>query len=302
MLPIASGRLRQSSQPYDDGLEGLAFAEPFLLFGSSFAACGFGGVFSIRFRTSSRLGAPFMGKTPYIYRRLSAKDREILSQYTHLAGLTVWASNALHAKFLLIFEDLLKDVTTSRAFSQKTARAMWHSLRSDDIQRAVLKALASEVMEQSHPITKSLMWALKSAGKLAEFRNDAVHTAFHFDDSTGQWRMAPNQVAGAPHRVEKLNRVGYAKLFRLLLGDLIQLRVYTEHLWAKISGDGNFRMPRRPLLQSHRLVQQTPPTSRTRQRHAKESLKPEKLPLPTMQELSELLSAAEYKRLKDAMK
>lgn len=211
-----------------------------------------------------------MATAPYIWRRLALADRKVLSDYTSLVGQIVWASNALHAKFMLIFEELLTDEGGKSNFTmRKTATSIWHSLRSDDLQRTVLKATVIERMRQEAPATKSLLWSIAAAGKLTEFRNDAVHTAFVFNKDANKWKMQPNIYAGAPQRVEKLNRVGHAKLFRLLLGDLIQLRIYVDTIYVKLAFEARNTLPKRPLLQSIRLVQQTPPKSNKRQRQTR---------------------------------
>lgn len=244
-----------------------------------------------------------MGQPVYLYRKLHAKDRAVLSEYTHLAGLVIWASNALHAKFLRIFEEIMAfDCASNLLIKRRMARSMWHSLRSDDIQRSVLKAAVLESMRDDHQLTKSLIWALNSAGKLAEYRNDAVHTAFEFNNANSRWTIIPNQYAGAPHRVEKLNRVGYAKLFRLLLGDLIQLRVYIDYVRAKVGGDSELSLPRRPVLKSSLLVQRTPPRSNNRQ--APGAKFPPRQPgfPPTMAELRQIFGDAEARKLAKLLK
>lgn len=221
-----------------------------------------------------------MANAPYIWRKIIPTDRKILSDYTSLVGQIVWASNALHAKFMLIFEELLTEERVKINFTmRKTAASIWHSLRSDDLQRTVLKATVIERMRQEAPATKSLLWAITAAGKLTEFRNDAVHTAFVFNKDANKWKMQPNTYAGAPQRVEKLNRVGHAKLFRLLLGDLIQLRIYVDTIYAKLAFEERNTLPKRPLLQSIRLVQQTPPKSSKRQQRGS-GRRPRQRPFP----------------------
>lgn len=233
---------------------------------------GAGGIFSIFRRTSSRVGSLVMATSPHIRRKLSAADKAVLSEYTALAGQVVWASNAMHAKFLLVFEEvMLFDCENNKRIKRKVADSVWHALRSDDIQRAVLQAAVVEAMNADHTLTKSLIWAINAAGRLSEFRNDAVHTAFEFNNETKKWRMVPNKWAAQPKRVEKLNRVGYKRLFKLLLGDLVQLRVYVEAIYLKLSFSEQHPLPKRPHLRSIRLVQQTPPASNSQKRPAQGS-------------------------------
>ena len=211
----------------------------------------------------------------YIGRKFSAEDKAILAEYTNLAGQLIWASNALHAEFMAIFgEVFLWDCEANRSIKHRSAQAVWHSLRSDDAQRSMLLAMISEAFEPNHPLTKSLTWTIKSAGKLSEFRNDVAHTPFEFSKASGKWMMVPNHFAGAPQRVEKLNRVGPARLFKLAIGDLLALRTYADAIHGKLVSRKPTTLPRRPRLQASQLVQRTPPKSSTHQDRVEELLRP----------------------------
>lgn len=242
-----------------------------------------------------------MAKTPYIFRTLHAKDRKVLAEYTHMAGLIVWASNALHSKFLLIFEEiLLFEFNGHRLTQRKLARAMWHSLRSDDAQRALLLAATKAALDTDRPLIKSLVWAINSAGRLAEFRNDVVHTPFAFIPDERRWKMMPNIDAGPPRRVEKLERVGYSKLFKLLLGDLIQMRVYTETILVNLSSNKKYSMPHRPRLKSALLVQRSPPRTNGHQSIGTKSL-PLQFGVRTWKELRQLVGAETVRSIRSSL-
>ena len=145
------------------------------------------------------------------------------------------------------------------------AQELWHSLRSDDAQRAALRAIAKHCTKLTSRQKISLLWAIDAAGQLSEYRNDAIHTAFGLYYRHPQIKKSPIQPyrgAGHPKRIEKLERVGYAKLFRALIGDLNQLSGYVLAIYL---GTKEFdhpvpsSLPRRPVMRSVLLVQQSPP-------------------------------------------
>src|SRR5665213_454957 len=195
--------------------------------------------------------------------------RPALLKYTALVGEVTWASNNLHAEFLCILEVLIPDDKKKggkrRVFmrNQEVAQELWHSLKSDDAQRAALRAFAKHTTFLSTPNRKSLLWAIDSAGRLSEYRNDAIHTAFIHDDDGRKYFFTPSH-AGSPKRVEKLERVGYARLFKALIGDLNQLSDYCVCIWLnslESYGEKPSPLPRRPVLQSVLLVQKSPPVT-----------------------------------------
>jgi hypothetical protein len=198
-----------------------------------------------------------------------------LEKYTSQVGRVVWASNGLHAVFLNIFIWLNRAETNSIAIESKVYTALWHSMRGDDLQRGALLAVAREAMEPGHPLAKALIWSLNSAGKLSEYRNDAVHTPFVFNRQTRSWKLAPNKFAGAPNRVAKLMRVGHEKLFKFLAADLEQLTAYADAIFDRVLGDSGRPLPRRPRLQSVLLVRRNPPPSNTRLRRPKGPRRPQ---------------------------
>jgi hypothetical protein len=213
-------------------------------------------------------GAFVMSRTPYALRRIPfARNRSLIS-YSSTVGKILFASNSLHATFAAIFSNLLAAQTKDKGAGGDIAHAVWHSLRSDDIQRTVLLATVDATLPQGSKQAKSLTWALKAAGQLSAYRNDAVHTPFELVLESGRagWHLEPNNAAGLPHRVEKLNRVGHSKLFRHVLGDLVQLTIYVDGIFERMFEVEPRPLPRRPALRSIQLVQQNPPKSGSRGR------------------------------------
>ena len=139
---------------------------------------------------------------------------------------------------------------------------MWHSLRSDGIQRTILRAAAIKSPTLGERRRKSLLWCLDKAGKISEFRNDAVHTFFEYGPGERGIEFEPSEWAAPLYRSEKLNRVGYKKLFRFATGDLRQLSEYAISIAGSLldekRGWRRHPFPKRPLLRSIQLVQQSP--------------------------------------------
>jgi hypothetical protein len=201
-----------------------------------------------------------MRKRPHAIRRIRPDVRPALTKYTSLIGEVTFAYNALHAGFFLAFT-LVVDVPDSPDMSS----AMWHTLRSDEAQRALLRAAASESNALGR-WKRGMMWVIDSAGRLAEYRNDAIHTIFEYGpDGKGGFAINPSDWSAPPKRFEKLERVGYRKLFKLLIGDFNALTDYLAYISGNLivypSGVIHEPLPRRPRLQSIQHVQRNPPAS-----------------------------------------
>jgi hypothetical protein len=194
-----------------------------------------------------------------------ARNRSV-STYSETVGQLVFASNSLHAAFAAIFGFLLAEIAEYRWTGHDVGKAIWNALRSDDLQRSILLAVTRTRMEGRQRLFKSLIWAIQQAGNVSEYRNDAVHTPFVLVRGDGPWKLEPDNSAGQPSRVQKLNRVGHQKLFRYARGDLVQLTIYLEAIYERLIDRTTTPLPRRPTLRSTQLVQQTPPKSNNRQR------------------------------------
>jgi hypothetical protein len=209
-----------------------------------------------------------MAKTPYALRKIPFARNRSLARHAKTVGQLIYASNYLHALFSAIFSHLVMDLgNEDRWAAYDVSRSIWHSLRSDDVQRTVLLGVVRTTMESKPRTSKSLLWALDKAGKLSEYRNDAVHTPFDlvFSSRRPRWEIEPDYSAGLPSRVAKLTRVGHQKLFRLALGDLVQLANYVEGIYSQLADEEPKALPRRPVLRSIQLVQKSPPRSNARQ-------------------------------------
>lgn len=196
---------------------------------------------------------------PYARRRVRGSAGRALERYSALVGEVTWASNLLNGEFLFLLRNLLaRD-------EKELAEQIWHSLRSDDLQRTVVRAAAIKSPRITARMRKSILWALDRAGKLSEFRNDAIHTAFSLQWKPGGFYFVPDGFASHPKRVDKLERVGYKKLFRTLIGDMMQLWDYVGWINLKTAHWNHEArtMPsaKRPRAQSILLVQRALPKS-----------------------------------------
>ena len=207
-----------------------------------------------------------MSKRPHAERTIRADLRPFLSKFTALVGEVTYASNGLHQAFFLLFKFIFEDE------QEEMVEEIWHSLRSDDIQRTVLKAAARHSADLGPRRRGALIWAIDRAGKLAEFRNDAIHTLFEYQgDNKGSFTIYPSDWSATPRRVEKLNRVGYEKLFKLLIGDLYALTAYVGYIADTFIETPSWTpepLPSRPLLQSIQLVEKSPPKTNSRQQRS----------------------------------
>jgi hypothetical protein len=203
---------------------------------------------------------PYSRRTPYDH------VRPALAKYSALIGEVTWASNNLHASLYLLFQGYFPDARNTRGMAQE----MWHAFRSDDMQRAALRAIFLHSAEISERQRKSYLWIIDAAGRLSEYRNDAIHTAMDLYPNKRRLVFKPSD-AGHPKRVEKLTRVGHEKLFKFLIGDLNQLDDYAlslfEQTLRKKWAHRPDALPKRPVLRSVLLVQKSPPKNQSPTRH-----------------------------------
>ena len=176
-----------------------------------------------------------------------------MAKYSALVGEVTWASNNLHATLYFLFQWFFPGKRVGNAM----ATELWHSLRSDDMQRIALRALLLHSIEINDRQRTNFLWTLDAAGRLSEYRNDAIHTTFDLNRAKKEFVFQPSN-AGPPKRVEKLRRVGHAKLFRCVIGDLNQINDYALSVWEQAAGEQK-TLPKRPVLQSVRLVEKSPP-------------------------------------------
>jgi hypothetical protein len=212
-----------------------------------------------------------MANRPYARRQLAKQAQSSLRKYSTLVGEVIYASNTLGAHFhtlgahfQLTFELLFEDA------DEPIVGAMWHAMRNDDLQRVLIKAAASKSSKLEGHERRNLLWAIDKAGRLSEYRNDAIHTYFEYAPGNREIEFYPSDWAVTPSRLEKLERVGYRKLFKCLIGDLYALGDYaiavTDRLISRQRGYPRIPFPKRPVLRAIQLVQQNPPATKKRKK------------------------------------
>ena len=193
-------------------------------------------------------------------RRLHSRISASVKEYAQQAGLISWASNNVQMNLQAMF------CTLMLPHKFETTNAMWHAIKSDDGQRSLLLAVTKGAYQPRSKFLASVIWAVDAAGKLAALRNDAIHTATTMQANRDRgWYVVPSEDWGQPARVERLNRLGHKKAFKLVFGDLNQLSEYTHFLSVKAGADPSVTLPRRPRLQAIPLLSKSPPKTSSRQ-------------------------------------
>lgn len=186
-------------------------------------------------------------KAVTISRRTPNEMKAPLRQYAAAVGELVWASNSTHTEFAILF----CHVATPNHFA--VGRAIWLSSRTDSGQIEMLHAAAkaSDASERLSPrMLANILWATNKAKKLAEWRNDAVHSSTVFLTKKNPVKVVPFEIGMLPARYKRLERTPDLKRqFRLVKNDLVQLSVYVRSLWTAIEFPGVYGpLPRRPRL------------------------------------------------------
>jgi hypothetical protein len=186
---------------------------------------------------------PKLRRTP-----LKGKHRAIRRYAIH-TGEVIWAWNQLHYVLNLLFLNLA--TPENKLFGH----AMWHSLRSDNSQRSVLRAALQSSDIKSERISDGLEWLLDAIDKLAPARNDATH-APTIPDSTKFVAIRPlanpTQATRLMLASKRLTpQSDMAKFHRALRDDLYVLAHFGAALLRESEKPGKFgRFPAPPLLQS----------------------------------------------------
>src|ERR1019366_6955998 len=95
------------------------------------------------------------------------------ASYINELGELVYAWNALHENLCEVFCAVL-----SVPFEVSTA--IWHSIQSDRAQRNILRAATENAELKPAAARKSILWLVDQTNKLADKRNDAIHSPYAF--------------------------------------------------------------------------------------------------------------------------
>lgn len=202
---------------------------------------------------------------PAVYptsRRIGKLIKPNVERYSLKVGGVVWATNQLQGQFFRIFAAL------ACPNNSNIAHAIWHSITSDKTQREMMVEVAKIALKERKRLLSAVVWLSKSAGQIATYRNDAIHTPTTVDlqkwervrDGKTIWRfnLRPDEESGSTQRVARLTRVDMYRLFQQMRGDLYELAQYAKMVRWEITTDKRPLppLPRRPTLQSPRLFQQ----------------------------------------------
>ncbi|HEX4293362.1 MAG TPA: hypothetical protein VHZ29_04450 [Rhizomicrobium sp.] len=102
-------------------------------------------------------------------RRLSAARSRSIQHYAARTGEIIWAWNHLHDDLRDLFWAALTPT------NPLVGNAMWHALRSDSMQRALLRAVLLNCHLRPPPANDGILWLLDTIEKLAPHRNDLTH-------------------------------------------------------------------------------------------------------------------------------
>lgn len=181
-------------------------------------------------------------------RRIPKEIEVALRKYATVVGEVVWASNYAYGAFEILFSHL---ATPGNNF--QTGRHLWHTAGSDGAKLKMLQVAATASPNLSKPMRGRILWTIEQARKLAERRNDAVHSAtFVKLEQNGNSLLLISDVGTKPSRSEKLRaEPDLKKKFHALKGDLLQLAQYVHEIWPHIAGfDLLPRLPARPRFRS----------------------------------------------------
>src|SRR5258706_6430904 len=178
-----------------------------------------------------------------IPRQLPKRLRAPLRAYGVAVGELVWASNYCLSYVYLLYRELFTKQDLIIAVKS------WHTQRSDRGQYDLIVA-AVEGHRRLTTWTKSdILWAIKSAVKLSEIRNDAVHAHTTFLRTTR--RIVPDGIDNLPSRIAKLSQVGsLIRMFGTAKGDFIALAAFAYYLWHEVAFPDRNPLPKKPRLRS----------------------------------------------------
>lgn len=172
-----------------------------------------------------------------------AKSKSI-SQYSTRTGEVIWAWNQLHLALRRLFVYLVTPKNLEAGY------AMWHSIRSDNVQRDILRAALDHMVSKTATISEGLEWLLDVVGKLAPYRNDAVHVPTILNWTESAYVTADRFTNTAP--AKRLAALPNLRQFhRLLRDDLYALTNYASALRMEMEAPGKYgAFPPPPKLQS----------------------------------------------------
>ncbi len=147
--------------------------------------------------------------------------------YAQRIGRLLWAWNRIHSAFAVMFASFV-DRRQTRA-----GQALWHAVKTDTAQRDMLAALLPFQTSIRPEVAEGVEWLLEVTGKLAQHRNDVVHTPM-FQNYRRDNAVVPDATSGDPKRVQRLGRPDLRQFHRSLTDDLVALSQFAWFLASEI--------------------------------------------------------------------
>jgi hypothetical protein len=173
-------------------------------------------------------------------------DLEVaFSPYIRAAGEVVNAWNRL--------QETLKDVfATITKMPRDMSHAIWHSSRSDSIQRDMLRAAIASTKDDEPWVVRlpnarrDLLLLLQKAGKISETRNDAIHAPVGLALDGGKLVITPFYFNGNPRAKNLQNKDVIAEFWRCR-DEAYILREFAEKAETSINF-ASYAWPDKPAL------------------------------------------------------
>jgi hypothetical protein len=182
---------------------------------------------------------------PNIEARVSFEDTiEPFDAYVAAVGRVAYAWNTLHERLGSLF-------ATVTGLERKVALAKWYSIRSDRVQRAMLRtevdATNPERSKTRPEAPDDLTWLLDRADELAEDRNNAVHAPCSLYICGSRSEMGAAFFDGNP-LARKLEGKELVVEFAWCEGYAETLSRFTEMMGPALAFPDRFPWPERPKI------------------------------------------------------
>jgi hypothetical protein len=165
-------------------------------------------------------------------RRLHKPIQSAARKHARQIGEIALAWNLLQDALFVLFWVV---ATQSRHEEHSKAHAIWHSFQSDKAQRDMLLATARADQRIPKKLLDHIKWVVECTGKLAPFRNDAIHTPVKFAVfQGGKVVPIPQALSGRIQAVERLKALPLAATWRIVRGDILVLANFCGAIYAHV--------------------------------------------------------------------
>jgi len=159
----------------------------------------------------------------------------------HIAeiGEIVWAWNMLHSLLSGIFIVLCGKESSNN----RIVKSIWLSVASDSLQRKLIRDVLSS--KDKSEFAEEVLWILKKADDLSQYRNSFVHTPF-FTDDNNEFNFI--NMGAKEKYINNLKGIKNSNNFLNIVNDIHNLSGYTANLLKIYLDDESVDVKRRPNL------------------------------------------------------